>query len=64
MTQKTITIEIDEQENSSIDLAGFQGKVCADVAKAFQGSDIVTKSEKKREFHVEAAKKQVQQRRG
>jgi hypothetical protein len=64
MREKTITIEIDEHGNSSIDLAGFAGKGCGDVAKAFQGSDTVTKSEKKREFHIETAAKQVQQRRG
>jgi len=50
--QKTVTIEIDEAGESSIDLVGFQGKGCADVAKAFQGSDAVTHSEKKREFDV------------
>jgi hypothetical protein len=54
MTQKTITIEIDEQGNSSLDLSGFQGKGCGEVAKAMQGADIVTTSRKKREFHVEA----------
>jgi hypothetical protein len=64
MKQKTITIKIDEQGNSSIDLTGFAGKGCGDVAKAFQGSDTVTKSEKKREFHIEARAEQVQQRRG
>jgi len=55
MTQKTITIEIDEQGNSSLDLSGFQGKGCGEVAKAMQGGDTVTTSRKKREFHVEAA---------
>ena len=54
MTQKTITIEIDEQGNSSMDLSGFQGQGCGEVAKALQGADIVTTSRKKREFHVEA----------
>lgn len=51
--QKIVTIEIDEAGESSIDLAGFQGKGCADVANAFQGNDAVTRSEKKREFQVE-----------
>lgn len=55
MAEKTITIEIDEQGNSSLDLSGFQGKGCGEVAKAMQGADIVTASRKKREFHVEAA---------
>lgn len=58
--QKTVTIEIDEAGESSIDLAGFQGKGCAEVAKAFQGNDSVTRSEKKREFQVETAQTQQQ----
>jgi hypothetical protein len=53
MAEKTITIEIDEQGNSSIDLQGFQGNGCGEVAKALQGADKLTRSEKKREFHVE-----------
>lgn len=53
MAEKTITIEIDEQGNSSIDLHGFHGKSCGEVAKVLQGADKLTRSEKKREFHVE-----------
>jgi hypothetical protein len=60
--QKTVTIEIDEAGESSIDLVGFQGKGCADVAKAFQGSDAVTRTEKKRDFKVEAPQIQQQRR--
>jgi hypothetical protein len=55
MKQKTVTIEIDEQGNSSIDLKGFEGKGCADIAKAFQADDSVVSSKKKREFHIEGA---------
>lgn len=65
MSEKTITVEIDEQGNSTLNLDGFQGKGCGEVAKALQGTDQVTKSEKKREFHVEEAVRQVVvQRRG
>lgn len=60
--QKTVTIEIDEAGESSIDLVGFQGKGCADAAKAFQGNDEVTRTEKKREFQVEAPQIQQQKR--
>jgi len=60
--QKTVTIEIDEAGESSIDLVGFQGKGCADVAKDFQGNDAVTRSEKKREFQAEAPQLQQQAR--
>lgn len=52
MAEKIVTIEIDESGNSSIDLEGFQGKGCADVAKAFQCGDKVVRSEKKREYNV------------
>jgi hypothetical protein len=51
MAEKSITIEIDETGNSSLDLNGFQGKGCSDVAKLLQGSDRVVRSDKKREFH-------------
>ena len=63
MKEKTIVIEIDEQGNSTIDLDGFQGKGCADVAKAFQGNDIVKTSRTKPEFYVQetAGKRQQQQ---
>ena len=52
MAEKTITIEIDETGNSSLDLNGFQGKGCGDIAKPLQGSDRVIRSDKKREFYL------------
>lgn len=61
MTEKIVTIEIDEHGESSIDLTGFQGKGCADVAKAFQGQDLVVHSEKKREYHVEPKRNTTRQ---
>ena len=62
MQEKLITIEIDENGNSSIDLEGFHGKGCGDVAKDFRGGDSVTQSNKKREFFAQAnAVKQSQQ---
>ncbi len=61
MQEKLITIEIDEKGNSSIDLEGFQGHGCGDVAKDFRGGDSVIQSNKKREFYVQpAAVKQSQ----
>ncbi len=56
MGEKIVKIEIDEKGESSIDLEGFQGKGCGDVAAAFQGRDSVTRSVTKREFHVEVAR--------
>jgi len=53
MREKLITVEIDENGNSSIDLEGFQGQGCGDVAKDFRGGDSVTQSNKKREFYAQ-----------
>jgi hypothetical protein len=62
MREKLITVEIDENGNSSIDLEGFNGQGCADVAKDFRGGDSVIQSNKKREFYAHAtAVKQSQQ---
>ena len=55
MQEKLITIEIDEKGNSSIDLEGFQGQGCGEVAKDFRGGDAVTQSSKKREFYAQTA---------
>lgn len=55
MQDKLIVIEIDEAGNSTIDLAGFQGQGCGDVAKDFRGDDAVTQSSKKREFYTQVA---------
>ena len=55
MQEKLITVEIDENGNSSIDLEGFQGQGCGDVAKDFRGGDAVTQSSKKRDFYAQTA---------
>ncbi len=52
MAEKTITIEIDEDGNSSLDLNGFQGKGCSDIAKLLQGTDRLIRSDKKRAFYL------------
>lgn len=63
MKEKKIVIEIDEQGNCSMDLEGFHGKGCSDVAKAFQGSDVIKSVRNKREFYIqETASKKQQQR--
>jgi hypothetical protein len=46
-----------------VDLEGFKGKGCADVAKDFQGSDAVTSTRPKREFYLPTTCKKVQQER-
>ena len=57
MKEKTVVIEIDEQGNSSLDLEGFQGSGCSEVAKDFQASDAIKSVRNKREFYVQAAKR-------
>jgi hypothetical protein len=52
MKEKTIVVEIDEQGNCSIDLDGFRGNGCADVAKAFQGRDVVKNVRNKPDFYI------------
>ena len=63
MKEKKIVIEIDEQGNCSIDLEGFHGKGCADVAKDFQGRDLMKNVRNKQEFYIQGpVDKQQQQR--
>ncbi|MFN7544957.1 MAG: hypothetical protein ACK5TN_19425 [Acidobacteriota bacterium] len=52
MGEKIITIEIDDQGNSSLDLKGFQGKGCGDVADVFRGADSLVVDRQKRDYHV------------
>jgi len=53
--EKLITVEIDENGNSSIDLEGLHGQGCGDVAKDFRGGDSVIQSSKKREYYAQTA---------
>jgi len=62
MQEKLITVEIDENGNSSIDLEGFHGQACGDVAKDFRGGDSVTQSSKKREFYTKTVAVRQSQR--
>jgi hypothetical protein len=63
MKEKKIVIEIDEQGNCSIDLEGFHGKGCGDVAKDFQSSDVVKNIRNKPDFYIQqtADKRRQQQ---
>ena len=51
MSQKTITITIDESGNSSIDLDGFAGNGCSRVFEDFRGGDKVKTERKKNSFY-------------
>ena len=63
MKGKTVVIEIDEQGNSSIDLEGFQGSGCSEVAKEFQATDAVQTARNKREFYVQTVTMKLHQER-
>jgi hypothetical protein len=62
MKEKTVVIEIDEQGNTTMDLAGFQGKGCGDVAKDFQSHDVVKTSRTKPGFYVQETASERQRR--
>ena len=51
MSQKTITITIDESGNSSIDLDGFADNSCSRVFEDFRGGDKVKTEGKKNSFY-------------
>jgi hypothetical protein len=50
--EKTITVEVDERGNSSVDLTGFQGYGCAIVVRSFRGNDSLALDRTKREFPI------------
>lgn len=52
MQQKTITVVIDQNGNSSVDLEGFAGQGCDKVLKAFQGDDRARVQRKKAAFYA------------
>jgi hypothetical protein len=54
MQRKTVTVVIDEDGNSTIDLAGFRDNSCAKVAEDFRGGDRVRTEHKKAEYHQDA----------
>jgi hypothetical protein len=63
MQTKTVTVVIDEDGNSTIDLAGFKDHTCATVAEDFRGGDPVKKERRKPEYHYRTTS-QEQQRAG
>jgi hypothetical protein len=63
MQAKTITVVIDENGNSTIDLAGFRDNSCAKVAEDFRGGDRVKKEHQKASCH-QGAESQEQRHTG
>ena len=62
---KQITVIIDEDGNSTVDLAGFTDGSCAKVMKDFQGDDHLVAEHKKPEYYRQAqgSKEERQQQR-
>jgi hypothetical protein len=54
MAQKTVTIIIDENGNSEVDLEGFAGNGCSKVFEDFRGGDKITTERKKTSFYSPA----------
>jgi hypothetical protein len=51
MREKTITIIIDEQGRSTLDLEGFAGKGCQEVFDDFRGGDLLKVDRKKLDYY-------------
>ena len=52
MQEKTITITIDEQGNSTVDLNGFAGHSCEKASDDFRGGDMVKAERKKPAYYT------------
>jgi hypothetical protein len=52
MQDQTITIIIDEQGGSTLDLEGFTGRSCAKVFEDFRGGDRVKLERKKPAYYT------------
>ena len=52
MQEKTITITIDQQGNSTLDLEGFAGKSCEKVFEDFRGGDRLQVERKKPAYYT------------
>jgi hypothetical protein len=51
MRQKTITVVIDQNGDSSVDLEGFAGQGCEKALKDFQGEDRLKRQRRKAAFY-------------
>ena len=52
MQDKTITITIDEQGHSTLDLEGFAGRSCEKVFEDFRGGDKLQTERKKPAYYI------------
>jgi hypothetical protein len=60
---KEITVLIDEEGNSSVDLTGFTDGSCAAAMHDFQGDDRVVSEQRKPEYYRHTNKEQHEQQR-
>ena len=51
MSEQLVTVEIDTNGNVYVDLVGFKGKGCKEVANAFNSLGKVNKEETKPEYY-------------
>ena len=63
MQEKTITILIDENGNSSIDLESFAGHGCDKAVDDFRGDDRVRLERKKPSYYSQTSQNQQQSQR-
>ena len=63
MQEKTITITIDEQGNSTLDLNGFAGEGCEKVFDDFRGGDMVMLERTKAAYYASQKIEQEKSRR-
>lgn len=63
MPEKTITITIDEQGSSTLDLEGFAGKECEKAFEDFRGGDTVKMERKKPAYYTDRQGEHEQTRR-
>ena len=59
---KQITVLLDEDGNSSVDLTGFTDGSCARTMKDFQGDDQLVKEQKKPEYYRQAREEKEERR--
>lgn len=62
MQEKSITVTIDEQGNSTLDLDGFAGKQCEKAFEDFRGGDTVKLEQKKAAYYVSQHSEQERMR--
>lgn len=60
MQQKTITVVIEQNGDSSVDLEGFAGQGCENALKDFQGEDRVKRQRRKAPFYSQISDLQDQ----